>query len=144
MDVPHAQISILRAADEEQELPALRCAEWNFKLIAPGTYELMLVSFKRYDKEWADLYTEPLLLEAAGQSIVKNLVEDAVDEHSPSCQHPYTAVLSRIGYVTWEQAGMQTLVIGSSKLKDPSPRFTEIWHADPVKLRAIRLVRVAD
>lgn len=144
LDVPHAQISILRAADEEQELPALRCAEWNFKLIAPGTYELMLVSFKRYDKELADLYTEPILLEAAGQSIVKNLVEDAVDENSPSCQHPYTAVLSRIGYVTWEQAGMQTLVIGSSKLKDPSPRFTEIWHADLVKLRAIRLVRVAD
>ncbi|BFH63333.1 alpha-L-fucosidase [Paenibacillus azoreducens] len=144
LDMPHAAIHILREADEEQGLPALRSAGWTFKLIEPGTYELMLVSFKRYDQQWSDLYPEPLLVETAGQNIVKDLMEDAADEHSPSCQHPYTAVLSRIGRVTWNEAGMQTLVIGSSKIKDPSPRFTEIWHADPVKLRAVRLVRIED
>ncbi|MEC0242370.1 alpha-L-fucosidase [Paenibacillus dokdonensis] len=142
LDVPLAQNSLVRAADEEAEITALRSVKWTFKLVDPGTYEVFLVSYKRQDQVWADLYPEPVVLETAGQCKAIDPKEDAVDQDSPSCQHPYTAVLSSLGKVRWDAPGTYSLTLASSKLKDPSPRFTEIWHADAVKLRAVRLVRV--
>lgn len=142
LEVPHAKISLVREADEEAGIPVIRGAEWTFKLVKPGTYELLLVSFKRHDQAWNGLYPEPILLESAGQVIAVDPREDLADSDSPSCQHPYTAVLSRMGQFTWDQAGVHTLTLLSSRLKDPAPKFTEIWHADAVKLRALRLVRV--
>ncbi|MDR9855011.1 alpha-L-fucosidase [Paenibacillus sp. VCA1] len=143
LEVPHAKVSLVREADKEAGIPDIRGAEWTFKLVTPGTYELLLVSFKRHDQEWDGLYPEPILLESEGQVIAVEPREDLADSDSPSCQHPYTAVLSRMGQFTWDRAGVHTLALLSSKLKDPAPRFTEIWHADAVKLRALRLVRVS-
>ncbi|MWV43122.1 alpha-L-fucosidase [Paenibacillus sp. HJL G12] len=142
LDVPLAKVRLVRHADETAGFYALRSAEWTFKLIEPGTYEVFLVSYKRHDQTWGDLYPEPVVLEAAGQCLAVDPREDEADPDSPSCQHPYVPVLSNLGKVTWAEAGIQSLTLISSKLKDPSPRFTEIWHADAVKLRAVRLVRV--
>lgn len=144
LEVPYAQVRLVREPDAAAGTAPFRSAEWNFKLVKPGTYELLLVSFKRHDQDWEGLYPEPIVLESEGQAIAKEPGEDKADLDSPSCQHPYTAVVSRLGTFTWKDTGIKTLILGSSRLKDPSPQFTEIWHADPVKLRAIRLVRLED
>lgn len=144
LDVPQASVTLVREEDESAGVPALRQAEWTFKLVQPGTYELMLISFKRHDQDWPGLYPEPVVLETDGSCLVTDPAEDGEDPDSPSCQHPYIPIRSRLGQVTWLEPGIHRLTLRSSKLKDPSPKFTEIWHADAVKLRAIRLVRVQD
>uniref|UniRef100_A9U6Z3 Predicted protein n=1 Tax=Physcomitrium patens TaxID=3218 RepID=A9U6Z3_PHYPA len=144
LDVPLASVTLVREDDEAAGIPALRQAEWTFKLVQPGTYELMLISFKRHDQDWPGLYPEPVVLETDGSCLVTDPAEEGEDPDSPSCQHPYIPIRSRLGRVTWLEPGIHTLTLRSSKLKDPSPKFTEIWHADEVKLRAVRLVRVQD
>ncbi|WP_233146980.1 alpha-L-fucosidase [Paenibacillus selenitireducens] len=144
LDVPWAKVTDVHTVEDLDTSRIIRSAEWTFTLVRPGTYELMLVSYKRYDATWEGLYPEEIEIDTTGAQMVCAPSEDAVDTDSPACQHPYTPILSKLGEITWEEAGTYRLTLRSSKLKDPAPRFTEIWHADAVKLRAIRLVRVGE
>ena len=144
LDVPLAQVSLVREQDDTAGTPALRSAEWRFTMVHPGTYDVVLVNFKRVNADWAEQFKEGIEFDFAGQTYACEPKEDAVETDSPSCQHPYSEIHSYVGRIAIEESGTYTMTLRSTKIKDRTPKFTEIWHADAVKLRAVKLVRAHD
>lgn len=144
LDVPLSQVSLIREEDEAVGIPAMRSAEWRFTIVQPGAYDIVLVNFKRVNVDWAEQYKDGVELEVAGTTFRCEPKEDAVETDSPSCQHPYSEIHSYLGRIAIEEPGSYAMTLRSTKIKDPKPKFTEIWHADAVKLRAVKLVRAHD
>ncbi|GIP35010.1 alpha-L-fucosidase [Paenibacillus sp. J2TS4] len=142
VDVTSGRITESHGIAEAKEAALAREAEWKVTIPQPGTYRLMLVSFKRADATLEEEFRGGVKLAFAGRWIAGLPQEDQIITDSPACQHPYTEVHSVLGEVELAEPGSYSLTLKSALIKDRNPPFTEIWQADKVKLRSVMLVRV--
>lgn len=133
LDIVHANLS-------EKDEDGMQTATWNFKIARPGTFSLTLINFKRVDADWEEEYKTPIEIESEGQRIKALAQIDDIIEDSPACQHPYEEVYSTLGEITFSKPGVYTLSLTSDQI--PEEAFgTEIWQADAVKLRTLKLMQ---
>jgi len=129
LDLVHADIDL----NKQQ-------ATWDFKVVNPGTFEVVLVNFKREGVDWAEEGGKKHVVKVNGQRLEVNPKEDHILEESQSCQYPYREVNSTLGRIKLHRDTF-TLSLISDTVRE-KPQFTEIWQAEAVKLRAIKLIPV--
>ncbi|SHE11528.1 Alpha-L-fucosidase [Chlamydia abortus] len=120
----------------------VRKAEWSVMVPQPGTYRLSLVSFRRTDAVLEEGFKAGVELVMNDRPFVGIPKEDRIITDSPACQHPYSEVHSIMGEVEIPRPGHYSLTLKSALIKERHSKFTEIWQADPVKLRSVMLVRI--
>ncbi len=116
-------------------------ARWDFTVVEPGTFEVLLVNFKKANTVWEEQYDQEVTVEAANQQLSVKPKEDIQLKESISCQHPYSEVHSKLGTITINHAGEHSITLNSKQIKGKS-NGPEIWQAAAVKLRSLKLVRV--
>ncbi|WP_229106616.1 alpha-L-fucosidase [Paenibacillus sp. 1001270B_150601_E10] len=121
----------------------VRATEWELHLDEAGIYEVQIYSFMRHDVNFSEAYGEGIRLTLAGQTLQIVPRADIEVSDSPACQHPYTEIISMLGEVQVKEPGTYPMMLVSSLIKGRNPKFTEIWQADKVKLRAVKLVKRA-
>lgn len=134
LDIVHAKVN-------ETNEDELKSGTWEFKIVRPGTFELVLINFKRVGADWEKEYVQPIEIEVQGQTITTKPKVDKIKEDSAACQHPYQEAHSNLGIITIDEPGTYTLTMTTDQI--PEEAFgTEIWQADAVKLRTLKLVEV--
>lgn len=128
LDLVHAEI------DER-----ITKAEWGFKVVHPGTFDVVLVNFKKAGTDWEKEYNETVELNLGKQQLECIPKEDIILEESQSCQYPYTEIHSKLGQVEINKSGQYTLSLTSDKIQRKL-ETTEIWQANAVKLRSVKLI----
>ncbi|MBU7320937.1 alpha-L-fucosidase [Paenibacillus oleatilyticus] len=117
-----------------------KTVEWSFQIVAPGTFDLELVCFQKEGASWDEAFREGVEATSGGQQFTAQPKADQVIKNSTACQHPYSEVHSQLGTIVFDRPGTCTLSLHSALIR-PKSGFTEIWQADPVKLRAVKLVK---
>ncbi|TCP23527.1 alpha-L-fucosidase [Scopulibacillus darangshiensis] len=139
-----SEIQPVEASGEKSEGSERRkTALWHFKVVNPGTFEVVIVNFKKSGAIWEEAYQNPVVISLAGKKIVGKAREDVILEDSPNCQYPYREVHSNIGELTINRPGVYALELISDMIS-PKPKGTEIWQAEAVKFRNIKLMRKKD
>ncbi|GIN72507.1 hypothetical protein J14TS2_29820 [Bacillus sp. J14TS2] len=133
LDLVHAETAV-----EMNE----KTAKWNFKITQPGTFNVVLVNFKKTNTVWEEHYNEEVKVEIAGQELKGIPQEDQLIKDSPACQYPYSEVHSVLGCIDIVETGNFPLTLTSNKIREKSIG-TEIWQAEAVKLRSIKLVPIS-
>lgn len=132
LDLVHAETAV-----EKNE----KTAKWDFKITQPGAFDVVLVNFKKINTVWEDHYHEEVKVHIAGQELKTIPQEDQLIKDSPACQYPYSEVHSILGRVHLYDSGNNSLTLTCNKIQEKS-FGTEIWQAEAVKLRSIKLVPV--
>ncbi|MEK3890073.1 alpha-L-fucosidase [Bacillus sp. FSL K6-3431] len=114
-------------------------ANWEFKVVHPGTFDVVLVNFKKAGTDWDSEYKERVKIKLAEQQLECIPKEDITMEESQSCQYPYSEIHSKLGRVEVNRSGYLTLTLTSDKIHGKS-ETTEIWQANAVKLRSLILI----
>ncbi|WP_258960810.1 alpha-L-fucosidase [Paenibacillus aquistagni] len=132
-------------ANRSKLSPAVsRTAAWSIMIPEQGTFEVQITSFKRHDADFQEAFGEGVQLRLADQVLRSIPAEDSEISDSPACQHPYSEMISILGEIHIHTPGVYPMDLMSTLIKGRNPTFTEIWQADKVKLRSVRLVKKPD